>query len=305
VKITPVHQRLGVSTVDQGFDYLMKTLRPSLKLWDYFVNWDKVFRNTREIEIQLNLWNFLLGKEDFDREFNALLTAHPDIVLAIPALVVRDGSNSHLFSIISSIEDVTAQDMMFDFSQPANTPQARDSALLFVKETGLIRLFKKDGVKNFVDYVLGVEAGLDSNGRKNRSGTSMETVVGATIAEFGKKLGFEFLEQANKAAIAAKWGFDVPVDKSSRRYDFAMSDGKKLVIAETNFYGGGGSKLKATAGEYKGLSSLLKTQGFDFVWITDGAGWETTTKPLREAFDSIDHIWNLKLLNEGCLSTFF
>jgi type II restriction enzyme len=194
---------------------------------------------------------------------------------------------------------------MFDFSQPANTPQARDSALLFVKETGLIRLFKKDGVKNFVDYVLGVEAGLDSNGRKNRSGTSMETVVGATIAEFGKKLGFEFLEQANKGAIAAKWGFDVPVDKSSRRYDFAMSDGKKLVIAETNFYGGGGSKLKATAGEYKGLSSLLKTQGFEFVWITDGAGWETTTKPLREAFDSIDHIWNLKLLNEGCLSTFF
>lgn len=305
MRITPVHQRLGISTADQGFEYLMKSLRPSLKLWDYFVNWDKVFRNTREIEIQLNLWNFLLGKEDFDNEFHSLLTAHPDIVLAIPALVVRDGSNSQLFSVISNIEDISTSDLTFDFSKPAITPQARLAALTFIKETGLIRLFKKDGVKNFVDYVLGVEAGLDSNGRKNRSGTSMETVVGATIKEFGKTLGFEVLEQANKTAIAAKWGFDVPVDKSSRRYDFAMSDGKKLVIAETNFYGGGGSKLKATAGEYKGLASLLNAQGYDFVWVTDGAGWESTARPLREAFDSIDHIWNLKLLNEGCLSYFF
>lgn len=305
MKVTSVHKRLNLLDSDQGFQYLMSTLRPSLKRWDYFVNWDKVFRNTREIEIQLNLWNFLLGKENFDEEFNELLTQHPEIVKAIPLLVVRDGAKTQSFSVIASIEDISADGLTFDFSIPANTQEQRDSALEFIKGSGLIRLFLKDGVKNFVDYVLGVEAGLDSNARKNRSGTSMETVVEALISNSASSGNFEYLVQADKHSIKQKWGFDVPVDKSSRRYDFALSDGKKLVLVETNFYGGGGSKLKATAGEYKGLSELLTSQGFEFVWITDGAGWETAAKPLREAFNLLDNIWNLNLVNEGCLSLLF
>jgi type II restriction enzyme len=305
MEITEVHKKLGISTADEGFNYLIDTLRPSLKLWDYFVNWDKVFRNTRQIEIQLNIWNYLLGKEDFDVEFDALLLEHPEIVMAIPAMVVRDGSNSHSFAIISSIDDIAADDINFDFSTPAVTAEQRSAALAFVRGTGLIRLFQSDGVKSVVDYVLGVEAGLDSNGRKNRSGTSMEIVVGALIARAAWTSGFEFIEQATRSRIRNEWGFEVPVDKSSRAYDFALSDGTKLVIVETNFYGGGGSKLKATAGEYKGLSNLLTSHGFEFVWITDGAGWRTTKLPLREAFDVINHIWNLNLLNEGCLSVLF
>ncbi len=305
MKPTPVHKRLGVQAGDKAFEYLMATMRPSLKLWDYFINWEKVFRNTRQIEIQLNIWNFLLGKENFDREFDVLLRQHPEIVMAIPSLVVRDGAASRHFSVISSLADISAGELLFDFSKPANTPESRAAALTFVKGTGLVRLFQKNGVKNLVDYVLGVEAGLDSNGRKNRSGTSMETVVRGLIAKAAASQQFDFIEQANQSAIYQRWGITVPVDKHTRRYDFAVSDGKKLVIIETNFYGGGGSKLKATAGEYKGLSHLLTSQGFEFVWVTDGAGWETTRLPFREAFDEIDHVWNLKLLGEGCLDTLF
>ena len=305
MKLNRIHQQLGLNSADEAFAYLIDTLRPSLKLWDYFVNWEKVFRKTREIEIQLNLWNFLIGKDDFESEFEALLTVHPEIVSSIPSLIVRDGSGSQIFSIISNIDNGSASDLHFDFSQPANTPQAREAALSFVKESGLIRLFKRDGVKNLVDYVLGVEAGLDSNGRKNRSGFSMETIVGNKISEIGKSLGFQVLAQATKASIASSWGFEAPVDKSSRRYDFALSDGQKLVLIETNFYGGGGSKLKSTAAEYKGLASLLKREGFDFVWVTDGAGWKSSLNPLREAFEAIDHLWNINLLDLGCLTTLF
>ena len=305
MKPTAVHKRLGIETTDKAFGFLMATLRPSLKLWDYFINWDKVFRNTRQIEIQLNIWNFLLGKDNFDGEFDALLRQHPEIVMAIPSLVVRDGSASQRFSVITNLADISEGELLFDFSKAANTPEARAAALTFIKGTGLVRLFHKDGVKNLVDYVLGVEAGLDSNGRKNRSGSSMETVVGGLIAKAAESQQFDFIEQANQSAIYQRWGITVPVDKTSRRYDFAISDGKKLVIVETNFYGGGGSKLKATAGEYKGLAQLLSGQGFEFVWITDGAGWETTRLPFREAFDVIDHVWNLKLVSEGCLDTLF
>lgn len=305
MKQLPTLSKLGLNSPEAGFQYLMDNLRPSLKLWDYFVNWEKVFSNTRALEVHLNLWNYLLGKDDFDTEFELLLSEHPEIVRAIPSMVVRDGAHSTTYAIIKNLQNLGAQDLLFDFSSPADTPAKRLAALSFIRGSGLDRLFNKDGVKNLVDYVLGVEAGLDSNGRKNRSGTSMEAICRAFLSSFADEKGLELMEQATVPKIQKSWGFDVPVDKSSRRFDFALSDKKKLVLIEVNFYGGGGSKLKATVGEYKGLHSVLAAGGFEFIWITDGEGWRTTERPLQEAFDLIDHVWNLKMLNSGLLGDIF
>lgn len=305
MKQLPTLSKLGLNSPEAGFQYLMDNLRPSLKLWDYFVNWEKVFSNTRALEVHLNLWNYLLGKDDFDTEFELLLSEHPEIVKAIPSMVVRDGAHSTTYAIIKNLQNLGAQDLLFDFSSPADTPAKRLAALSFIRGSGLDRLFNKDGVKNLVDYVLGVEAGLDSNGRKNRSGTSMEAICRAFLSSFADEKGLELMEQATAPKIQKSWGFDVPVDKSSRRFDFALSDKKKLVLIEVNFYGGGGSKLKATVGEYKGLHSVLAAGGFEFIWITDGEGWRTTERPLQEAFDLIDHVWNLKMLNSGLLGDIF
>ncbi len=305
MKITPNILKSGISSYEQGFEDFFNSLRPSLKLWDFFVNWEKVFRNTKEIEIHLNIWNYLLGKPNFDSEFRALLKKHPEIVKAIPSLIVRDGSASEIFRIIEDIGDLAHPDMIFDFSKPANTDIEIEQALRFMQNTGLTRLFSKDGVKNLVDYVIGVEAGLDSNGRKNRSGTSMESVVEAYLEGFVKNRKLEFIRQATPRKIKELWGFDVPVDKSSRSFDFAISDGELLVLMEVNFYGGGGSKLKATAGEYKGLYDLLNIPNVKFVWITDGEGWRTTKLPLKSAYEHIDYVWNLNWLSRGYLDDLF
>jgi type II restriction enzyme len=305
MKITPNISKSGISSYEQGFEDFFNTLRPSLKLWDFFVNWEKVFRNTKEIEIHLNIWNYLLGKTDFDSEFRILLKKHPEIVKAIPSLIVRDGSASESFKIIEDIADLTQPDLVFDFSKPAKSDSDIEQALAFMRNTGLVKLFSKDGVKNLVDYVIGVEAGLDSNGRKNRSGTSMESVVEAYLEGFIKRRKLEFIPQATPKRIKELWGFEVPVDKSSRSFDFAISDGKQLVLMEVNFYGGGGSKLKATAGEYKGLYDLLNIPNVKFVWITDGEGWRTTKLPLKSAYEHIDYVWNLNWLSRGYLDDLF
>ena len=239
MKITPKISKSGISSYEQGFEDFYRTLRPSLKLWDFFVNWDKVFRNTKQIEIYLNIWNYLLGKPNFDAEFKSLLKQHPEIVKAIPSLIVRDGSASQTFHIIEDISDLTQPDNLFDFSKPAKTEADIEKALAFVRNTGLVKLFSKDGVKNLVDYAIGVEAGLDSNGRKNRSGTSMESVVEAYLSDFTKNSKLKFIPQATPKKIKELWGFNVPVDKSSRSFDFAISNGIQLVLMEVNFYGGG------------------------------------------------------------------
>ncbi len=295
----------GLFDQEESFKNFVSTLRPSLKLWEYFVNWDKVFRNTREFEIQLNLWNFLLGKDDFDGEFLALVENHPEIVRSLPSLVVRDGASSSSFSLVEDISDLNAPEAKFDFSIPASTEELRVSALNFVKRSGLVRLFARDGVKNLVDYVLGVEAGVDSNARKNRSGTAMEAVVGEYIRSLTDSHQLEFIEQATPQAIKAKWSFEVPVDKSSRRFDFAISDGARLVLMEVNFYGGGGSKLKATAGEYIGLGELVAVPNVEFVWVTDGEGWKTSLLPLKAAFEKLNYVWNLSWLSRNYLLEIF
>ena len=305
MKITPKISKSGISSYEQGFEDFYRTLRPSLKLWDFFVNWDKVFRNTKQIEIYLNIWNYLLGKPNFDAEFKSLLKQHPEIVKAIPSLIVRDGSASQTFHIIEDISDLTQPDNLFDFSKPAKTEADIEKALAFVRNTGLVKLFSKDGVKNLVDYAIGVEAGLDSNGRKNRSGTSMESVVEAYLSDFTKSSKLKFIPQATPKKIKELWGFNVPVDKSSRSFDFAISNGIQLVLLEVNFYGGGGSKLKATAGEYKGLHDLLNLPNVKFVWITDGEGWTTTKLPLKSAYEHIDYVWNLNWLSRGYLEDLF
>jgi len=302
---SPRIEKAGLSSPDDAFENFVQTLRPSLKLWDYFVNWDKVFRNTRELEIHLNVWNYLLGKAEFETEFNALLTQHPEIVRALPSLVVRDGAGSQKYSVIQNIKDLNSPEAFFDFTKPADSPELRRAALEFVEETGLKILFSQEGVKNLVDYVLGVEAGVDSNARKNRSGTAMETVVSEYLKGFSAERNVSFISQATAKSIMDKWGFEIPVDKSTRRFDFAISDGKKLVLMEVNFYGGGGSKLKATAGEYIGLGELLDVPQVDFVWVTDGQGWLTTLNPMKAAYEKLDYVWNLHWLGQDFLEDLF
>jgi len=148
--------------------------------------------------------------------------------------------------------------------------------------------------------MIGVEAGLDSNGRKNRNGHSMEKVVEYFIQDLCTRYGFKYLKEADSSKIKKELGYSVPIDKSSRRYDFVVSSGEELVLFETNYYSGSGSKLKSTAGEYRNLFDVLQGK-YRFVWITDGFGWASTTRPLRETFDHIEYIFNLNMLEKGIL----
>lgn len=48
---------------------------------------------------------------------------------------------------------------------------------VFMCKTGLFDMIANHIVNNLVDYALGIETGLDSNGRKNRGGHQMENLV--------------------------------------------------------------------------------------------------------------------------------
>ncbi len=281
--------------MNKDFTNLITTFKSSIKTWDYFVNWKKVFSNSSDLEISLNKLNYLLGKDNLEDEFKKLYSTNPDIAKALPVLLAVRENKLEVF------DKATKNLELFDFSGKEQDPS---KYFEFLDKSGLARLFQKDGVKNLVDYVMGVEVGLDSNGRKNRGGTLMEEIVGAFISDFCKKNGYEFMPQARSTSIKAKWGVDVKVDKSERSFDFAIYNptNKKIKLFEANFYNGGGSKLKAVCGEFRTLYTELKAQDIDFIWVTDGLGWHTTKRPLEETYNHNEYVFNLNMLESGILN---
>jgi type II restriction enzyme len=300
MKYLNTYKKLNLNDDDAVFSYLLANIKPSNTLWGYFVNWKKVFREAGAIEIELNLLNYLIGKEDFDNEFRELARKHPEVIRAVPALLVRDGKNKKKFDILIDFADGKLLYQQFDFTKNSYSDEEINDFLEFMDKTGLKYLLQNRKIKNLVDYIIGVEAGLDSNGRKNRGGTAMEQISEAYIKRICERHAYEYLAQANAQAIKAKFNMDVPVDKSSRIYDFAINTPNGLTVVEVNYYGGGGSKLKSTAGEYRDLQNILRDK-FKFVWITDGAGWPPTARPLRETFNHNDYVINLDLLENGAL----
>lgn len=281
--------------MQKDFHHLTNTFKSSIKSWDYFVNWSKVFGNVKHIEIQLNTLNYLLGKANLRQEFAVLFAKDPTIVQTIPILLaVRENA-------VEIYDQATHNSEFYNFITPNKTA---DEYFDFIKQTGLVNLFQKDGIKNLVDYVIGVEVGLDSNGRKNRAGTIMENIVELFIKDFCQRHQLLYMAQARPAKIKELWGYDVQINKSERSFDFAIYNPttKQLKLIETNFYNGRGSKLKSVCGEFRSLHKELKEQGIDLIWITDGLGWHTALKPLQEAFNDIDFVFNLSMLEDGILS---
>lgn len=282
--------------MEEKFNELIGTFKSSIKTWDYFVNWGKVNANCRNVEIALNKLNYLLGKDDLREELSILLNDSPDVVKAFPILLaVRERKLSVIDRDDKSVEE-------FDFNAIIDV----DKAMKFLEKSGLVELFKTDGIKNLVDYAKGVEVGLDSNGRKNRGGTLMEELVEESVSKFCSESNLRYIAQATAGKIAGEFGVSVAVDKSSRRFDFAIYNpaDDKLRLVETNFYNGGGSKLKSVCGEFKALNDDLSAQGIELIWITDGLGWHTARLPLEEAFNhNGGRIFNLSMLENGVLNT--
>lgn len=297
--------RLGCQNNDEVFGYIISTLKPSNKLWSYFVNWGKVLTNTREIEISLNILNYLIGKENFDDEFRNLLRKHPQVIQVIPALVVREGKKrGETEEVLHILVDYSNRRLRYaeiDFGKTEITDEDIEKYLTFVEKTGVKARMQSREIKNLVDYMIGVEAGLDSNARKNRGGAVMEDIVEPFIEDVCNRVGGRYIRQANAKKIRQIFGYDVPVDRSSRKYDFAIDYKERLFLVETNFYGGVGSKLKSTAGEYRNLFDVLSGK-YNFIWITDGKGWKTTQRPLRETFEHNDYLVNLNMLEHGVLA---
>ena len=295
--------REGKNKRKRDFDAWLAQLRPSIATYDYYINFAKVIENANTYKAELCLMNSLVGADRIEVKFRELVENYPTVLRCIPSLLaVRQRD-------IFARDTETLNGVWYDFANRGNTI---DDYCVFMKRTGLFDIISKHLVSNLYDYVVGVETGLDSNGRKNRGGDLMENIVEL----FLKRARVEFYKEMKSKDINSKWGLDLSSltnkGKTVKKFDFVVRTGTYTYGIETNFYSaskngeGGGSKLNETARSYKMLAlEARKVPRFKFVWITDGAAWHSAKNNLRETFDVLPTLYNIKELEYGIMTSAF
>ena len=289
----------------RNFSEWVSGFRDSIADYGYYIDFEKVHRNVDNIKIELNILNSLIGSKDIETDFENLMRKYPEVLKCIPLLLAvraneiycQDENGGHLFQ--------------FDFGkyQP-NSHAHYERYKYFMRETGLFDLLENHIVNNLVDYATGVETGLDSNGRKNRGGHLMEDLVESFIRKAGFVKDKTYFKEMYIHQITEKWGLDLSAisnqGKMEKRFDFVVKTPNMIYGIETNFYGSGGSKLNETARSYKTLALETDTiDGFTFVWFTDGKGWMSARNNLEETFDVMEHVYNIKDLENGIITEVF
>lgn len=263
------------------FDEFMKPLKEThFSLGDY-VDFPKVAANVESISIKLNQLNYLIGQEDMYAAVKRLWNENPKVFTVLDVLIaVRTKDKKKAIDEYGNIKFVSDY-----FTSP-------EQVTVFLNETGLTEVFQAKQVKNLVDYVFGVEVGLDSNARKNRGGHIMEGLVATILSKNGIAFEQEVYYTAFPEIVKA-------LGADNKRFDFVIRTPHKIYLIEANFYTGGGSKLNEVARAYSELAPKINAvPGFEFVWITDGIGWESARNKLEEAFEHVPSIYNLSNIQE-------
>ena len=283
----------------RDFDTWFSGFRDSICNYGYYVDFDKVYRNVDAVRIELNILNSLIGSKSMRTDFEKLLRKYPETIQCIPILLAVRA------------KDIFCQDVngscLYNFRKEALSPSTSiEQYAYFMEQTGLFGLLEARIVNNLIDYVTGVETGLDSNGRKNRGGHLMEDLVESYIQVAGFVKETDYFKEMYLHDITKRWGIDLSSlsnqGKSKKRFDFVVKTPTMIYGIETNFYTGGGSKLNETARSYKTLALEADTvPGFSFVWFTDGQGWSNARHNLEETFDIMEHLYNIKDMEDGVI----
>ena len=285
--------------MSRDFNAWLSGFRDSIADYGYYIDFEKVHRNVDSIKIELNILNSLIGSNNIETDFENLINKYPETLKCIPLLLaVR---SNEIYAIDGD------GDYTYNFKNPNLSVEQYK---IFMRKTGLFDLIENHIVNNLVDYATGVETGLDSNGRKNRGGHLMENLVESFIQKSGFVKGVNYFKEMYIHQITDKWNIDLSAisnqGKMEKRFDFVVKTPTMIYGIETNFYGSGGSKLNETARSYKTLALETDTiDGFTFVWFTDGKGWTSARHNLEETFDVMEHIYNIKDLENGIITEVF
>lgn len=282
----------------KAHEYFLSTLATTNRDYGYYTDFSKPLSVTEAYAPQLGLLDTILRAEPgkMGERLRWVLKAYPETMLVIPYLVAVHEPVMQVLETDGS--KVTERTITFTAESDV------EDVVRLCEKTGLLDFLESARVRSMFDYLCGVEVGMDTHARKNRSGTSMEAMVHELATDMAHENGWmEPIPQATAARVECLFGVRVPELSSRRRYDEVLRAGDtEVVVIETNFYGGGGSKLKTVVSEFTDLCRRVDTGAhLNFVWLTDGPGWRSAQVPLLDAFQARVPVFNMQMVNDGYL----
>lgn len=278
----------------RDFEEWFKNLKKSINGYDFYTDFKKVCKNIDDIKDELLILNTLIGSKNIENDFMDIISKNPKIIKVIPILLAT--RKNYLFAIDENGE--------YEYSFCINNELDIKQLCYFMEQSGLFNFLRKSVVHNLVDYVIGIEAGLDTHARKNRIGCQMETLVEKYIMMTNKT----YYVQKNSKEIEKLWNIQLPLDNKyfEKKWDFIIKNNNNIYFIETNFYSSNGSKLSEITRSYELISQQLEEfENIHFIWITDGYGWQGAKNSLQKAFNNITHLYNINDLNNGFLNNLF
>ena len=267
--------------MSKDFNKFMSQLQETNQTLDFFCDFDKIAANVDNIKLSLCMLNSMIGTTDLRRSVETIWNRDRSAFSVMDILIAVRSEGKKV--VLNSAGDCIILDRLFT---------SIDGVMEYLEGTGLADLFRQKKINDLVDYVFGIETGLDSNARKNRSGHVMEGMVASIL----KKNGIKFRQEV----YSTEWpNLQRVLGDDEKRFDFVIQTPKKTYLIEVNFYSGGGSKLNEVARSYSDIAPKINSvPGFEFVWITDGIGWKSAENKLQEAYSIIPSIYNLTSIKE-------
>ena len=267
--------------MNKDFNKFMSQLQETNQTLDFFCDFDKIAANVDNIKLSLCMLNSMIGTTDLRRSVETIWNRDRSAFSVMDILIAVRSEGKKV--VLNSAGDCIILDRLFT---------SIDGVMEYLEGTGLADLFRQKKINDLVDYVFGIETGLDSNARKNRSGHVMEGMVARILDKNGVRYRQE--------VYSSEWSEITKVlGDDEKRFDFVIQTPKKTYLIEVNFYSGGGSKLNEVARSYSDIAPKINSvPGFEFVWITDGIGWKSAKNKLQEAYSIIPSIYNLTSIKD-------
>ena len=260
------------------FDIFLSQLKETNATLGFFTDFSKVSSSVAKIAVKLNQLNYLLGKDNLHAAVELVYNENPKAFEVLDILVAVRKKDKKLV-LNEKLQPVLLESYFNDV----------DSICTYIEGTGLGDMFRSKKITNLVDYVFGVEVGLDTNARKNRSGKLMAEAVAKVFTE----ANVVYEEEVSSTTFNDLKG----LGKDLKRFDFVIRKKDKIFLIETNFYNDGGSKPNEVARSYSDIAPKINAnKKYEFVWITDGQGWLSAKNKLEEAFGIIPRVYNLTTL---------
>lgn len=289
----------GIKNQEELHNLFLETLLETNFEHQFFVDWEKIKEKVQKYAIELNILNALIKNSHFKEALKIILVRYPEVLPCLPLLLaVREirlrVANDFLAKKVRVID--------YDFSVRKLSAEEVDQVVEFVSKSGLEDFLCNLASSSLTDYLSGVEVGLDSNARKNRSGRMMELLIEKMLERAINKIRIKRIIKQARFSDLKRENYFIPPELMKRKADFILiRENNKMINIETNFYNVSGSKPQEIVDAYINRQEELKKLKINFIWITDGPGWKSSKSQIKKALEKIDFVLNTHFVRAGLL----